>query len=127
MSTTEIPTPRHQANIVAKARRGIDALNSLIQWRLVSAVDFPDINNMREGRAYMLAVLTEDPTSAEAGAWWVAIGVEHDRLKGRTKYRAGQFPTLFNTSRETFLHMLDAQVWADNQPEPVDPFDGLAF
>lgn len=116
---------RHQQNIVDKAERGLEAIESLIRWRLINDTDFPNVTNLDEGLKYMLTALQGDDGAQTAAAWWVSIGVEHDRLRGKVQYRPGELPTNFDTSRETLLNLLDATIWAAEQPQPVDPFAGI--
>ena len=60
-----------------------------------------------------------------AAAYWVAVGIEHDRLAGQIVYSSARKPTHFDTSRQTIIDKLDALVWQHGQPVPADPFAGL--
>ena len=126
--------PRHEANIAAKADRAVEAIDSLIQTRLIADPDFPEVTSLTTGRQFMLRVLDPDLERATYGeltvsaAMWVAVGIEHDRMMGHTGYGghpnpAG--PTQFKTSRQCILDTLDARVWIATQPRVTDPFAGL--
>lgn len=125
--------PKHETNIVAKAERAIEAIDSLITTRLIGDPDLPNVVDLPTGRDYLLQVLTPGNVSDnESALWWVAVGIEHDRIRGHYVYgpreRATE-PTQFVTSRETILNILDGLVWHANrahlQPVPDDPFAGL--
>jgi hypothetical protein len=124
--------PKHETNITAKAERAIEAIDSLINHRLIGDEDLPEIADLATGRKFMLEVLQPgNVATQETAAWWVAVGIEHDRIRGVYAYgpreRATE-PTQFASSRQTVLDMLDGLVWAAENVHrlvPDDPFAGL--
>ena len=122
--------PRHEHNITAKADRAIQAIDSLIERRLIDDTDFPEVTGLVSGREFMLEWLNVHAAAADeahqvSAAWWVAVGIEHDRLNGVIVYSSARKPTEFNTSRQAVIDKLDALVWQATQPVPADPFAGL--
>jgi len=120
---------RHEHNITAKAERAVTAIESLIVTRFVDDPALPEVTDLASGRVYLHYQLSNDD-AAQAAPWWVAVGVEHDRLRGITHYGPDTqpLPTMFTESREVALAMLDADCHRDaNGPNLtlVDPFAGL--
>lgn len=116
---------RHQTNVNDKAVRALEAIDSLTA-RLVIDPDIPEAVDRASALEFMLDALQGDPI--DTAGWWVAVGVEHDRIHGRTCYRRGELPTGFGESRAVALELLAGLVKAA-RAVPVDlsdPFDVFA-
>jgi len=126
-------------NVKAKADRALEAIDSLITHQLIEHEDFAEVTDLDTGRAFMLQHLSVllDPGVGNvtvSAALWVAVGIEHDRIRGHYAYGPGErakAPTQFVTSRELILETLDMIVAAAQSRHlrsvPDDPFEGLAF
>lgn len=122
-----------ERNIQAKADRALEAIDSLITARLIPDPDFPEVTDLDTGRVFMLEQLADGELTVSA-ALWVAVGIEHDRIRGHYAYGPGErakAPTQFVTSRTAILDTLEMMVRAAAtrhlRTVPGDPFEGLAF
>lgn len=111
----------HQMNITRKAERAMAAIEIIVDAILIPGTDWPEITNRADGLAYLHEIMFQPGNEGETTAWWASIGILDAAATGTS------VPTVFNTSRETVGHMLDAAAYGARQPEIADPFAGLGF
>jgi hypothetical protein len=113
----------HQAAALAKAHRGMAAIETLIRDVLIPDPEIPEVTDRLTG----LYLISQELIGRNSPAMWLTVGLV-DALTNWTDTGSATAPTEFRSSRQFLFPLITEAVAHEHRAKAIhqpDPFDGL--